>query len=150
MRKLIFYILFFSSQAIFSQESKKSDKETIFIMYDVKNKDNKEVNINSETFIFYTGKNGYFVHNGLEQTKKCFSEIYIPKLITEKIAFEKILAKKKKYVEEWKLKNPKNIPPPVIEMSYNSYFEKIFLYKRINSNEGILYEVNWYNYRGIE
>ena len=48
MRKLIFYILFFSSQAIFSQESKKSDKETIFIMYNDKNKDDKEVHVNSD------------------------------------------------------------------------------------------------------
>ncbi|PZO34499.1 MAG: hypothetical protein DCE86_01735, partial [Flavobacteriaceae bacterium] len=92
----------------------------------------------------------YFSYNKSKQKQKCISENDISKLITEKMAVEKIMNQRKKYVKKWRQKNPKNTPPPIIETSYNSYFEKVFLYKRTSPNAGILYEVSWHYYKGVE
>lgn len=146
---IIYNFFFFTIQAVFCQEQNKP-KETIFIFYDDKDINNKEINIDSITSNFYIGNRSYFSHNKSKQKQKFISENDIPKLITEKIAFEKIMNQRKKNVKKWRLKNPKNIPPPITETSYNSYFEKVFLYKRTTSNAGILYEVSWHYYRGIE
>lgn len=146
---IIHSFFFFMIQAVFCQEQNKP-KETIFIFYDDKDINNKEIKIDSITTNFYIGNRSYFSYNKSKQKQKCISENDISKLITEKMAIEKIMNQRKKNVKKWRQKNPKNIPPPVIEASYNSYFEKVFLYKRTSPNAGTLYEVSWHYYKGIE
>ena len=95
---IIHSFFFFTIQVVFCQGQNKP-KETIYIFYDDKYINNKEIKIDSITTNFYIGNRSYFSYNKSKQKQKCISENDISKLITEKMAVEEIMNQRKKYVK---------------------------------------------------
>lgn len=140
---LFLCLLFFSSS--FGQVN--VEKETIYISYDKSKKKDKigtkervRFILDSESFLYQATKNC--------KTKIAFNQIK-DSLVTIQQAKQKANEYLERVVEEWK-KQAQNKSKKITEFIknteipyYNRYFNKIYIFEKLNKKKGILYEVKW-------
>lgn len=138
--KLIFLFLTFSCSLISAQE-----KKDLYLIFD----ENTDLQFDGEDEIrFYlkpSFNSSFFVFDKKEHKEKMVSiKEYRDKLSTKKKADEIFLGvmeeKAKQFEEKTNLKGNMFRNPPYY---YHSVFDKIYLYKELDSENAVLYQVEW-------
>lgn len=120
-----------------SSQAKKIKKESIYICFD-KNNGDKKYSDNKTTNFYLNEKS---IVKGDHTLKFVFENSGIKKIVSFKDYENKIISEEEamQRVDTYLKKNYR----PIVAYYYNDYFEKIYLYERLSSKEGILYEVKW-------
>ena len=143
MKKILIYFILFPF-LVFSQ---KQEKESIYIFFDKEDIRNSYGKKDNEEIIFWLNPKSdmsYFIHNKNKHLKECINYNKIKsKLITQEEANKKVIDYLKKRAKEFESQTGIKGLPSVPPFSYNSYFEKIYIYVEKDSSSGTLYEVDW-------
>lgn len=140
----IFLFLVLNTFIFFSQTKKK---ETLYILFDSREKGNKCIETDTGDLIFYiqpTIDASYFKHKNSSDTRKLVRyKNFKPLLITKITANQKVVDYLKNKSKDFEQSTGEKGLPPIPPYHYNSYFEKIYIYEKIDKTSGVLYEVSW-------
>lgn len=148
MKKILIYFILFPFLAF----TQKQEKESIYIYFDKEDSKNRILNNNDTKILFYinTESDDIFIYNELKHLKKCIEYDSIKfQLISKTEAKNKLSIRLKKQGEKYMRETGKKWLPPLSIINYSDYFEKVYIYKKVDSIKGFLYEVDW-KYSPIE
>lgn len=119
-------------------------KESVYLYFDVNNINNKTIVSSDNAIRFYidTNEPDLFFHNPKHHTVSIVSRSDIHTKLISKPSAKALYRKKVKQASRRSERAGKKSLPP-LGIYYDDYFEKVYLYKPINSDIGYLYEVSW-------
>lgn len=148
MNKIIKYAIYWAfAVCYFCTYSQNEKKETLYILFDEEVNGNRYMMNDKGKLIFYiqpTIDASYFSYEKSKQCKKLIEyEKVKSDLISKKTANQKVIDYLKDKSLEFKKKTGVKGLPPIPPFYYNSYFKKIYIYRKIDETCGMLYEVSW-------